>query len=336
MSSRVIGTIFNLDATKFDFKPNASIRPVDAYAAMNEGVALVDRSESGKLALTGPEAKAFLNGQVTNDIEALEPGRGCYAALLTHKGKMLADLRVVDTGEELLLLCERSALQALFDALRRFKVGFDCELHKRTLECGLISLIGPRAGTLVGAVGEDEHANAPSVIAGAEVLLVRTDVGIDVICDSVDTDRIRAALIDAGAVPAGEPEAEVLRVERGRPRYGVDLDESVIPQEAGLNERAVSFTKGCYVGQETVARLHYRGKPNRHLRGLRLGEQVEPGTELRLDERGVGRVTSVAASPRFGPVGLAIVRREAQPGDVLDAGGVRAEVVDLPFTQERG
>ena len=173
-------------------------------------------------------------------------------------------------------------------------------------------------------------------VAGAPVRLVRTDVGVDVICDSDDTERVKAALLGTGAVEIDEAAADVVRVEHGRPRYGVDLDDSVIPQEAGLNERAVSFTKGCYVGQETVARLHWRGKPNRHLRGLRLGEQVQPGTELRLGEREVGRITSVAASPRFGPVGLALVRREAQPGDVLDAGGVAAEVVDLPFAQERG
>ena len=305
---------------------------MDPYAAMTEGVALVDRSESGKLALTGAEAKTFLNGQVSNEIEALEPGTGCYAALLTPKGKMLADLRVLDTGDELLLLCERSALQALFDALRRFNIGFDAELHKRTLQLGLLSLIGPSA-PLGGLSPESrEHDNVRSDLG----LLVRTDVGVDVICDSEDTERVKAALIEGGAVEIDEATAEVLRVEQGRPRYGVDLDDSVIPQEAGLNERAVSFTKGCYVGQETVARLHWRGKPNRHLRGLRLREQVQPGTELRLGEREVGRITSVAASPRFGTVGLALVRREAQPGDVLDAGGVSAEVVDLPFAQERG
>jgi tRNA-modifying protein YgfZ len=306
---------------------------MDPYAAMRESVALVDRSESGKLALTGPGAKEFLNGQVSNDIEALEPGAGCYAALLTHKGKMLADLRVIDTPAELLLLCERPALQALFDALRRFKIGFDCELHKRTLERGLLSLIGPRAGELAGDVGPDEHANAPGEIAGAHVLLIRTDAGIDVVCDSADTERVRAALVDAGAVQIDEAAADVLRVEHGRPRYGVDLDDSVIPQEAGLNERAVSFTKGCYVGQETVARLHWRGKPNRHLRGLRLSAPAPSGTPLRLAEREVGRLGSVAVSPVHGPIALAIVRREAGAGDTLAVGdgGVTAQVVELPF-----
>jgi folate-binding protein YgfZ len=304
---------------------------MDAYTAMTEGAALVDRSESGKLALTGSEAKAFLNGQVTNEIEALEPGHGCYAALLTHKGKMLADLRVIDTGSELLLLCERSALQALFDAIRRYKIGFDVELHKRTLERGLLSLIGPRADALLGAeLPAQEHANVQSDLG----MLIRTDVGVDVVCDSADTERVKAALLEAGAVEADEAIAEIVRVERGRPRYGIDLDDSVIPQEAGLNERAVSFTKGCYVGQETVARLFYKGKPNRHLRGLRLGEEVQPGTELRLGEREVGRLTSVARSPKLGAVGLALVRREAQPGDVLDAAGVSATVVELPFGDE--
>ena len=310
---------------------------MDPYAAMTRGVALVDRSESGKLALTGSEAKTFLNGQVTNEIEALEPGHGCYAALLTHKGKMLADLRVLELGPptpELLLLCERSALQALFDAIRRFKIGFDCELQKRTLERGLLSLIGPHAEAMAGPVGTNEHDNAPSVIGGAEVLLIRTDVGLDVVCHSHDTERVRDSLVHAGAVQIDEATADVLRVERGRPRYGVDLDDSVIPQEAGLNERAVSFTKGCYVGQETVARLFYKGKPNRHLRGLRLGEEVQPGTELRLGEREVGTLTSVARSPKLGAVGLALVRREAQPGDVLDAAGVSATVVELPFGDE--
>jgi folate-binding protein YgfZ len=133
-------------------------------------------------------------------------------------------------------------------------------------------------------------------------------------------------------VDVPEATAEVVRVESGRPRYGVDLDDTVIPQEAGLNERAVSFTKGCYVGQETVARLHYKGKPNRHLRGLRLSAPVAPGTPLRLGEREVGHITSAVVSPRLGPIGLALVRREAGPGAVLDAGdGVTAEVAELPF-----
>jgi folate-binding protein YgfZ len=301
--------------------------------ALRDGCGVVDRSERGKLALTGPEAKAFLHGQVTNDIEALEPGTGAYAAFLTHKGKMLGDLRVLDTGAELLLDTERSALQELFNMIRRYKLGMDVELHKRTLETGLLSLIGPDARRVAGATAlpGDEHANAPGELGGRPVTLVVADAGIDVPCAAEDLDAVRAAVEAAGGVPVSGSAAEVLRVESGRPRWGIDLDESVIPQEAGLNERAVSFTKGCYVGQETVARLHYRGKPNRHLRGLRLSEPVAAGTPLVLGEREVGRVGSAVLSPAHGPIALAIVRREAEPGATLAAGGATAVVAELPF-----
>src|ERR671917_1145740 len=131
----------------------------EAHRAMIEGCALVDRSERGKLALTGAEAKEFLHGQVTNDVEALEPGEGCYAAFLTHKGKMLGDLRILHVGDELLLDTERVALQELFNMIRRFKLGRDVELHKRTVERALLSLVGPGARELA-SVGPEEHDNA--------------------------------------------------------------------------------------------------------------------------------------------------------------------------------
>jgi tRNA-modifying protein YgfZ len=129
-----------------------------------------------------------------------------------------------------------------------------------------------------------------------------------------------------------EDAAESLRVQHGRPRFGRDMDESTIPQEAGLNQRAVSFTKGCYIGQETVARLHYRGKPNRHLRGLELSGPSETGAELLLGDKVVGRLGTVA-----GERALAIVRREAEPGATLRVGdgGGTAQVVELPFAGGR-
>ena len=301
------------------------------YRALTDGCGLLDRSDRGKLALTGAEAAEFLQGQVTNDVEALEPGQGCYAAFLTPKGKMLGDLRVLHLGDELFLDTERASLQELFNMIRRFKLGRDVELHKRTLERGLLSLIGPEARAVSGAdgLGPAEHDSAHALLAGVSVRLVATDVGIDVICDAAHTAEVAAAL--DGAVPVSEAAAEILRVERGRPRYGVDLDDSVIPQEAGLNDRAVSFTKGCYVGQETVARLHYRGKPNRHLRGLRLGGPAERGEPLRLGEREVGRIGSAVVSPVHGPIALALVRREAAPGDTVAVGDTTATVVELPF-----
>jgi len=344
------------------------------YRALTETCGLLDRSERGKLALTGGGAKEFLAGQTTNDIETLQPGQGCYAAFLTPKGKMLGDLRVLDLSPddptpdslvpdspapdglttdgvapdvipdmELFLDTERPTLQALFDTIRRFKIGYDVQLHKRTLERGLISLIGPDSARVAGVeerLAEAEHTNAPVEIDGIPAIAVRTDVGVDLVCDAADTATLTETLLARGAIPVSADAAEIIRVERGRPRYGIDLDDTVIPQEAGLNERAVSFTKGCYVGQETVARLYYRGKPNRHLRGLRLSEPIttedvlgSEGVELRLGERTVGRLTSSVVSPTYGPIGLALVRREAEPGMSVGVGesNASAQIVELPF-----
>jgi folate-binding protein YgfZ len=300
------------------------------YRVITEACGVLDRSERGKLALAGSEAKTFLQGQVSNDIESLSPGTGCYATFLTPKGKMLGDLRVLDTGDELLLDCERVALQGLFNMIRHFSIGYEATLHKRTLERGLVSLIGPGAGAIVELPSE-EHAHRLVDLGGVPARAIRTDVGIDVLCRADDTERLIAGL---GLPVVSEEAAEALRVERGRPRYGIDLDDSVIPQEAGLNERAVSFSKGCYVGQETVARLYYRGKPNRHLRGLRCSGPVQTGEELRLGEKTVGQIGSAVQSPRLGSIALALLRREATPGSEVQVGtdGVSAEVVELPFS----
>jgi folate-binding protein YgfZ len=326
------------------------------YSALIESCGLVDRSERGKLALTGPDAAEFLNGQVTNDIVSLHAGEGCYAAFLTHKGKMLGDLRVLALagadGLELELDTERVALQALFDMIRRFKVGYRVELHKRTLERSLLSLVGPRAREVIATatndgaarrdgaeLGSSEHANACATVAGTPVLVIATEHGVDVLFDAAALTEVSDALLSAGAEPVGQAADEVLRVEQGRPRYGIDLDDATIPQEAGLNERAVNFTKGCYVGQETVARLYYRGKPNRHLRGLQLSGPAAPGDPLSLGEREVGRLGSSVVSPRWGHIGLALVRREAEPGSQLLVGEavsggqpVSATVRSLPFS----
>ncbi len=307
---------------------------------LREGCGVLDRSERGKLALSGADAVEFLNGQVTNELADLSPGEGRYAAFLTHKGKMLGDLRILAVegpdGIELLLDTERAALQGLFDMIRRFKVGYRVELHKRTLERTLLSLIGPRSEQVLGVtddLGEHEHDSVAIALDGVDALAIRTDRGVDLLCASEQGEALIAALHARGAEPVTEAAAECLRVEDGRPRFGIDLDETVIPQEAGLNDRAVSFTKGCYVGQETVARLFYKGKPNRHLRGLALSGPATAGDELLLGDRPVGRLGSVVESPRLGPIGLALLRREAEPGATVAVGtaGASAEGVELPF-----
>jgi folate-binding protein YgfZ len=308
----------------------------DEYRIATQACALLDRSERGKLALSGAGAAEFLQGQVSNDVEALTEGTGCYAVLLTPKGKMLADLRVLRAADELLLDTERAALQGLFNTVRRAMIGYQAELHKRTVERGLLSLVGPQATALAGVPELEtahEHAHVVVNIGGVLARAIRTDLGVDLLCDSAVTEELRQALLEAGAVAVDEATIECLRVEHGRPRYGLELDETVIPQEAGLNERAVSFTKGCYVGQETVARLHYRGKPNRYLRGLKLSAGEPTGSPLRHGDREVGRLGSVANSPRLGPIALALVRREVSVGEFVSVGedGTQAEVVELPF-----
>ena len=172
------------------------------HVAIAESAGLVDRSERGKLALTGADAKEFLAGQVTNDIVGLEPGDGCYAALLTPKGRMLGDLRVLDTGDELLLDMDRAALQAIFDVIRRATIGFAVELHKRTVQRGLLSLAGPRAREIAGATDlpATEHAHR-SRRWGRRGACHRDDVGVDVLTPAEDTDTVRDALLAAGAEP---------------------------------------------------------------------------------------------------------------------------------------
>ena len=293
------------------------------YELLTQAVGLVDRSERGKLLLRGSEAAEFLQGQVTNDVEALEPGQGVYAALLNHKGKLRADMRILRGPDWLWIDTEAAGLAPVRHTCEVYSLGRDVSHEDVTDERAVVSLIGPQAREVLGVdLPEIEHA----FVEGEHGIYVATDLGVDVIgapgvADALGVERVSDAA------------AECLRVESGRPRLGLDMGGETIPQEAGLNERAVNFEKGCYVGQETVARLHWRGKPNRHLRGLRLSEPVEHGQPLILGEREVGQVGTACESPSLGPVALAIVRREAAPGDTLSVGadGITAEVVELPF-----
>jgi folate-binding protein YgfZ len=297
------------------------------YELLTERAGLVDRSERGKLLLTGSEAAEFLQGQVTNDVESLAPGEGCYAAFLTHKGKMRGDLRVLRREDWIWLDTEPEVLAPLARTVQMYSIGREVRSSDVTAERAILSLVGPDArASLEVSPPLEEHA----FVEGEHGLYVATDLGVDVICEAAQADAARAAL---GVPDASEEAAECRRIESGRPRYGLDMDADTIPEEAGLNDRAVSFTKGCYVGQETVARLHYKGKPNRHLRGLRLSGPAEHGDSIRLGERVVGTVGSSCTSPRYGPIALALVRREAAPGATVVVGeeSATAEVVELPF-----
>ncbi len=295
---------------------------------------MLDRSERGKLVLSGAEAAEYLQGQLTNDIEALAVGEGCYAALLDRKGHMQADMRVLRPAEdEIWVDVEAGALEATRRHLEMYKIGRDVAIEDATGARALLSMIGPRSAEIAGSPPLPEHACEALAVGGIECLAVGTALGIDLILPSKDAGRLRAALSAAGAVEVGPEAAEILRIEMGTPRFGAEMNSSTMPAEAGIVEAAVNFEKGCYIGQETVARLHYRGKPNRHLRGLRLSGVAAPGAALNLGDKEVGRVGGSCVSPVHGPIALAILRREAEPGAELAVGedGVTARVVDLPF-----
>ena len=291
------------------------------YELVTEAVGAVDRSDRAKFLVRGSEAADFLQGQVSNDVEALEPGQGCYATILNAKGKLRTDLRVLHSADWFFLDTEAIGHAVLRHMLETYSLGRDVQHEDLTNTRALVSLLGPGArAALEVEPPKEEHA----FVEGDHGIYVSTDLGVDVIGEPG---------LDLGVPPVSTEVAECVRIESGRPRLGYDMDAETMPQEAGINERAVSFTKGCYVGQETVARLHYKGRPNRHLRGLRLPEPVERGTDIVLGDKVVGRVASTCVSPRFGPIALALVRREAEPGDHVSVNGATAELVGLPFTR---
>jgi folate-binding protein YgfZ len=315
--------------------PEAVTVEIDAqYRQLREECGVVDRSDRGKLLITGSEAAEYLQGQLTNDIEALEPGDGCYAALLDRKGHMQADMRVLVVDREKIWIdTEPEGLAAAKRHLEMYKIGRDADVHDAGAERAIVSLIGPRSAELAGSSPLPEYSHEEIAVDGIECPAVGTALGIDLIPRAEDRERLIAALAAAGAPAVDPAAAEIVRIESGVPRFGSEMDTATMPAEAGIVAAAVNFEKGCYIGQETVARLHYKGKPNRHLRGLQLCGPAEPGAALSLGDKEVGKLGGSCVSPAHGPIGLAIVRREAEPGAELLVGedGVTARVVDLPF-----
>jgi folate-binding protein YgfZ len=318
----------------------ATIPELDAqYREIREGAALLDRSGRGKLLVRGPEAVEYLQGQLTNDLEPLGPGEGCYAALLDRKAHVLADARVLlmvdaftgDGGSPAVWLdTEPLALEALRRHLATHKVGRDVEVEDVSGDRAIHSLLGPGAAEAAETAPlSPEHSHRAVEIAGVTCEAVATAEGIDLVCDAASAERVRSKLTGAGAVAISEEAAEIARVEAGLPRYGREITAELMPAEAGIVDRAVDFEKGCYIGQEPVARLHYRGKPNRTLRSLRLSAPAHDGAVLRLGDKVVGQIGTAVISPRVGPIALAVVRREAEPGATLAVGenGDTAEVV---------
>jgi folate-binding protein YgfZ len=302
------------------------------YRTLREGAGLLVRPDRARIAVTGTEAAEFLQGQLTNDIEALAPGEGCYAVLLDRKGKIRADMRVLRMAPDHLLIETESASGGLVLAhLGMYKIGRDAQVEETSAEHELLSLIGPQSEEVIGGVPlRPEHTHREISLAGITCRAIGTDGGLDLLVPVGSAEEARDALLEAGAEPIGLEAAEIARVEAGRPRVGYEIGPQTMPQEAGINDRAVSFTKGCYIGQETVARLHYKGKPNRHLRLLAPERPVELGDPVTVEGREVGTVGTAVLSPARGPLALAILRREAEPGDDVVVGdGVRATVEEI-------
>lgn len=291
--------------------------------------------ERAALIVRGADAAEYLQGQLTNDTEAIEREEGRYAALLDRKGHLQSDMRLLRLeNDEIWIDLEPGPAPGVLKHLSTYSIGRDVEVEDVTERWAITSLIGPRSVQLAGFEGlGPEYAQRFREWDGTEVLAVATDVGLDLRTSADQAASLTELLRAAGAAEVSEQAAEIIRVESGRPRFGLDMGPESMPAEAGITERAVDFEKGCYIGQEPVARLHYRGKPNRTLRGLRLSSPAEHGDPLRLGDREVGTVGTVCLSPALGPIALAIVRREAAEGDRLAVGGgaITAEVVGLPF-----
>lgn len=325
--------------------------PAGEYAAAREGAALVDRWERTQLLLHGREPVKMVQGLITNDLEGAAEGQGVYAALLTPKGKMIADLRAFRRGAgDVLLDLDIAARPGALEHMRKFIPPLFARIDDLGVRSGVLGLYGPTSRGVVGEVlGEAPRVDLPEEsfleveFDGAPVLAARTEYaggeGYDLFAPAEVLPALWEAASGAGARPVGQSALEVLRIEAGRPRWGAELDETVIPLEAGLRDRAISQTKGCYTGQEVIIRILHRGRVNWHLRGLFLGEAPVPAAGVELFRPGepkpVGRVTSACLSPLHDQtIGLGYVRREVEPPEVLRLGepeGPEARVYELPL-----
>lgn len=332
--------------------------PAAEYRAVREGAGVADRSgDRARVRLWGRDPVKMIHGLVTNDLLRAAEGQGVYAAMLTPKGRTVAELRIFrstrpDGTVEVLMELPREALAGTVDHLKKFVPPMFARWADVSDETGELGVYGPRAHGVVAAVLDDvptldEDAFAEVEFGGDRVLVAGTrgvggEDGYELLAPSSVLPALWAALREAGAVPVGRGALETLRVEAGRPRYGAELGEEVIPTEAfeasGLMERAVSFTKGCYTGQEVIVRIAHRGHVNRNLRGLLLGDAPAPAPRTPLFHpdtgREVGWIGTAVASPRLGQTAaLGYVRRELGPGDTVRVGaadGAAATVAALP------
>jgi folate-binding protein YgfZ len=322
-----------------------------AYDAARRRAAFLDRSHRGRIVVSGTERASYLQGLLTNDVIALKAGQGCYTAYLTAQGRMIADLYAYELGDVMLLTMIGGVRDGVMAKLDQFIFSEDVQLGDVTATFAQIAIVGPGAAAIVASivsgVSEDalrdmpEHGNARGEWAGGAAIVARVtdpgEPGFDLFVEYAQAGALRAALAAAAVVELDEATAEAVRGESGMPLFGRDMDEETIPLEAGIESRAISFSKGCYVGQEVIIRVLHRGhgRVARKLVGLTLeGDGVpEAGAAIRGSDREIGNVTSAAWSPALQrPIALAYVHRDfLEPGTMVTVGDQSATVTALPF-----
>jgi folate-binding protein YgfZ len=321
------------------------------YEAARSGAGLIDRRERGRIVVSGADRKSYLQGLLTNDVAALEPGQGCYAAYLTAQGRMISDLWVFELGDVILLSLPAATKDTVLMRLDQFIFSEDVQLGDVTTTFSGVTIVGPRAAEIVAAVLSPvtsafleelgDGGNRRVTFSGEPSMLLRTSdsgvPGYEVLVDRQQFDRLWEALAAAGAEPISPESAEALRVEGGVPQFHRDMDEETIPLEAGIEGRAISFSKGCYVGQEVIIRVTHRGhgRVARKLVGLLVdGDGVaQTGSAITLEGRNIGAITSAVWSPALSrSIAMGYVRREqAGQGSVVQIGDTAATVTALPF-----
>lgn len=322
------------------------------YAAARHRSTFTARVEMAWIVVSGRDRATYLQGLLTNDVVALKPGEGCYAAYLTPQGRMIADLCVYELGDLMLLALAAGTRQTVLAKLEQFIFSEDVQLGDVSETFVGHSVIGPTASRAVAQVlgidagtiqGLPLHGNKRASFEGAPCILLRVadrgEDAFDLLVEVGKGEALAAALAAAGVTPVDAALAETLRIEGGVARFHHDMDEEIIPLEAGIESRAISFNKGCYVGQEVIIRVLHRGhgRVAKKLVGLTLtGDAVPPaGAVIERDGKAVGKVTSATWSPMVQQaIALGYVHRDStEPGTRVQIGGREATVVVLPFHQ---
>jgi folate-binding protein YgfZ len=327
----------------------------EPYLLLHEGAGLVERRNRGQLLFSGADRRDFLQGLLTNDVQALQPGSGCYAALLTANGRMIADMRVFELGDSTLMDVDSQAAAVLRDRFDQSIFSEDVQVEDVSSRYRVLGVYGPSASSVVaaaltmdgasGALGLEAmplYSNRRLETSDGSVIVVRSDeVGVEGFDLFVEESQSPEGLVDrlraSGALEVDDEAAEATRIEAGRPKFGVDMDSETIPLEAGIQDRAISLTKGCYVGQEIIIRVLHRGhgRVAKRLVGLTLDPSSDlprNGDAVQSGDRQIGAVTSATRSPALGrPIAMGYVHRDfTTPGTevaVLTAGGSQPAVV---------